>query len=365
MEYSFKPTAMSFISEDKLRREQNEEIQELHRQLREKDRFFEHYKQSRGGLEVFFRQVCDSISPINPLPRHYEPKKQRSKSTVISVNQTSDSHMGAVQVSDEIENLNEFNPEVCRERNMEFTKSSLSYFETMRTAYNINELVWIFTGDLVSGDIHPELQKTNAFPLPVQVVEAAKIHAMQVASLAGHFEKIRIEFIVDDNHARLTKKPQASEAGYNSMNYLVGVMMKQYLDKHENIEFNIYPMHEKVIGVGMMRYLIMHGHSIRGWMGVPWYGIERKAGKESTSRLQAIMRAQTEELLAKVRELGFHKMVHGHFHTPFDGPLYSCAGSIQGTTAYDHMSGRFSPPSQPSWLVGKRGEFARTNFQLT
>lgn len=355
---------MKPLSEHELRREQNEEIQELHRQLKEKDRFFENYKKNRGGLEVFFRQVCESISPISPLPEAYKPKKTRSKHTVIAVNQTSDSHMGAVQIADEVEGLNEFSPATCEERNMKFAQSSLSYFETMRTAYNINKLVWIFTGDLISGDIHEELRITNAFPMPVQVVEAAKLHAKQVASLAGHFEKVRIEFIVDDNHARLTKKPQAAEAGYNSMNYLVGVMMKEYLSKHENVEINIYPMHEKVISVGNMKYLIMHGHSIRGWMGVPWYGIERKAGKESTSRLQAIMRAQDDEVVWKMKELGFHKMVHGHFHTAFDGPMYSCAGSVQGTTSYDHNAGRFSPPSQPSWLVGKKGEFARTNFQL-
>ena len=356
---------MNPLSEHQLRKEQDEEIQELHRQLREKDRNFENYKQSRGGLEVFFRQVSDSIPSISPLPKKFEPKKSKARDTVIAVNQTSDSHMGAVQKADEIEGLNEFNPEVCERRNMGFAQASLSYFETLRVAYDINELVWLFTGDLISGDIHPELQITNAFPMPVQVVEAAKLHAKQVASVAPYFEKLRIEFIVDDNHARLTKKPQASEAGYNSMNYLVAVMMKQYLSGHDNVEMNIYPMHEKVVGVGNMRYLIMHGHSIRGWMGVPWYGIERKAGKESTARMQAIMQAQDDQVLWRMKEIGFHKMIHGHFHTNFDGPMYACAASVQGTTSYDHNAGRFSQPGQPSWLVGSKGEFARTNFQLT
>lgn len=223
---------MKPISEEQLRREQDEEIQELHRQLREKDRNFESYKKNRGGLEVFFRQVADAISPITPLPQKYEPTKKRSRADVCAVNQTSDSHMGAVQIADEIEGLNEYNPQICESRNMDFAYKSLRYSETMRTAYNINELVWLFTGDLISGDIHEELRVTNAFPMPAQVVEAAKLHAKQVASIAGHFEKVRIEFIVDDNHARLTKKPQAAEAGYNSMNYLVGVMMKEYLSKH-------------------------------------------------------------------------------------------------------------------------------------
>ncbi len=353
---------MNPLSEHELRREQNEEIQELHRQLREKDRIFEGYKKSRGGLDVFFRLVTDAISPVKPLPIIYEPKNKKTK--VVAVNQTSDSHMGAVQMPDEIEGLNEFNPTICEDRNMAYAESSLSYFQTMRTAYAIDELVWMFTGDLISGDIHQELQVTNAFPMPVQVVEAARVHARQIAVVAPHFKKLRIEFVVADNHSRLTKKPQANEAGYNSMNYLVGMMMKEYLSAHENVEVNIYPMAEKVVSVGNIQYLILHGHTIEGWMGVPWYGIERKVGRESTARLAAIMRAQNEMVIQRMREIGFHKMIHGHFHTAFDGPMYACAGSIQGTTSYDHNNGRFSPPSQPSWLVGPKGEFARTNFQL-
>ncbi len=354
---------MEPLSEHQLRQEQNEEIQELHRQLREKDNVFERYKKTRGGLEVFFRQVTEAIPTVTPLPKQYQPKAKSGK-PVIAVNQTSDSHMGAVQLADEIEGLNEYNPTICGKRNMLFAESSLSYFETMRTAYTINELVWLFTGDLISGDIHEELKVTNAFPVPVQVVEAAKLHSMQIAYAAPHFEKIRVEFIVADNHSRLTKKPQAAEAGYNSLNYLVGMMMKQYLVKHDNVEVNIYAMAEKVISVGILQYLLLHGHSIKGWMGVPWYGIERKAGRESTARLAAIMRAQNEEVLRRMKEIGFHKMIHGHFHTSFDAPMYACSGSVQGTTSYDHNAGRFSPPSQPSWLVGSKGEFARTNFQL-
>jgi hypothetical protein len=352
-------------SADEIRARQNEELQELYRQLDEKDRVLENYKKSRGGLEVFFNRVLSAVTPISPPPLAYEPPARARKSKVFAVNHTSDSHMGAVVEPSEIEGMGEFNPEICTRRNMGFAQSTLKYYNTMRNAYTINELHWLFTGDLISGDIHDELRITNAFPSPVQVVEAAKTHAGQVACLSPYFEKIVVHFLVADNHARLTNKPQAAEAGVNSLNYLVGILMEQYLSKCPNIDFRLYPQEEKVVNIGGMQYLLLHGHSIQGWMGVPWYGIERKAGKEATARLAAIMREQQDTILKKMKEIGFHKMCHGHFHVKFNSELYCCAASVQGTTAYDHRNARFSEPSQPAWLIGDHGEFARTDFKLS
>ena len=62
--------------------------------------------------------------------------------------------------------------------------------------------------------------------------------------------------------------------------------------------------------------------------------------------------------ITKAKDYGFHKYVFGHWHMPFDHPLYSCCGSVSGTTAYDHRAGRYAKPSQSSWLVHqKHGEY--------
>jgi len=99
---------------------------------------------------------------------------------------------------------------------------------------------------------------------------------------------------------------------------------------------------------------------VRGWMGVPWYGVERKVGKEAQSRLHLIMQE-----VERAREIGFHKYVFGHFHTPIDTTLYSCGASLQGADAYDHQAGRYANPGQSAWLVHPRnGEFNRINFNL-
>lgn len=178
--------------------------------------------------------------------------------------------------------------------------------------------------------------------------------------LAQNFTSIEVHFIGADNHGRLTKKPQAKQEGLNSMNYLVGVLAKAYLEKVSNVNFNIYPMHERVVQVGARNYLISHGHGMRAWMGIPWYSAERKVGKEATARMQLIM-----DQKLKMTDIGFHKFIFGHFHTPINTTMYSCGGSVQGTDAYDHVAGRYAAPSQAAWLVHpKYKETAREDFEL-
>lgn len=352
---------MNMLSEDQIRNRHDEEKQHLNREIEEKDRILKDYRKEHGKLEVFFNRVISYVTPIDPLPTVYNPKINKGNSEVIPVKHITDSHMGAVQDPDEIEQFNSFTPEICDHRNIGFTTSFLDWVQLHKQAYNIKKCHVIFTGDLISGDIHDELRVTNAFPVPEQIVRAAQIHTKQLALLSPHFESVTADFLTEDNHSRLTKKPQAKEAGLNSYGYLVAKLMEAYLSKHTNITFNIHAMHEKVISVSTMNYLIKHGHGIKAWMGIPWYGIERNVARESTARQQLIM---TDINLAK--EIGFHKIIHGHFHSPFNSQLYSCGGSVSGTDAYDHGCGRHSPPSQSAWMVHpKWGEFNRIDFNLT
>lgn len=353
-----------FMSEKELKGKHDEEKQQLHRELTEKESALKEYRKEHGKLEVFFNRVVKSITPISPLrsvfKQMYRHNNEISETPVIPVKHITDSHMGAIQEADEIEHFNEFNPVICENRNLGYTRAFIYWVTLHRGVYNIRDCRVIFTGDLISGDIHDELRVTNAFPVPEQVVMAAQVHTKQLALMAPYFETITVDFLTEDNHSRLTTKPQAKEGGKNSMNYLVGILIEAYMRKHQNVIFNIHAMHEKVISVGNLNYLITHGHGIKAWMGIPWYGIERRVARESTARQNLIMNDIT---LAK--EIGFNKIIHGHFHTPFDSVLYSCGGSVSGTDAYDHQAGRHSPPCQSAWMVhSKWGEFNRVNFQL-
>lgn len=340
--------------------ENSEIVLELRRQLDEKDRIMESYKRGHGQLEVFFNALLASVTAIEPKPITYIPSKIKSDSRVEAVMQISDGHMGAVQDASEIEGFNEYNPEICHSRQIDFATRFCKNIERQRLAYDINKCNVLVTGDLISGDIHIELQVTNAFPVTVQIVEAARTLAEQLTIVCQNFDEVVVHFISADNHGRLTKKPQSTQEGLNSLNYLVGVLAQAYTKKFPNLEFNIYPMNEKVVTCLNRNYLIAHGHGIAGWMGHGSYGILRKIGLEAQARLQIIMDER-----ARLNEIGFHKYVIGHWHVNLDTVNYSIAGSVQGTTAYDHKNARHANPSQPGWLIHERyKEFSRIDYEL-
>jgi len=348
------------INENELREQQSEIVQELRSQIAQQDTVLDGYKKAHGKLEDFFARLSSAILPVLPLESVYEKGSGKVGSPCAAVMRISDGHMGSVQLPDEIEGFGEFNPELCRSRQVDYAQRFCKWVDVNRGAYQIDEVHVIVTGDLISGDIHEELRVTNAFPTPVQCVRAAEVLVEQIRIVAADFASVVVHFLVEDNHARLTQKPQAKEAGYNSLNYVVGKMAEIYLSKIENVEFNIYPQYEKVIHVLNRQYLIAHGHGIRGWMGIPWYSIERHVGKEAKNRLQIIM-----DDVTRAKDIGFHKYLFGHYHTYFETDLYSCCPSVSGTDAYDHKNGRHAAPGQSSWLVHpKHAEFNWINFNL-
>lgn len=345
------------LTEDQFRTEHSEKVEELRRKNKELEARLQMYRRDHGRLQVFFDEVIGAIEPVKK-QKAIVVDGSKSGTPIVPVLHITDIHMGAIQISDEIEGFNAYSPDIATSRLSEIAASWVKWVGYQRKAYNIEDATILITGDLISGDIHEELRATNAYPAPVQVAEVAALVTSVIEVIAPFFNKVTIHFVSEDNHARLTKKPQAKEAGLNSLNYLVGVMIDAYLQKISNVSMNIYAMNEKVIDVNERKYLITHGHTIKGWMGVPWYGVERKVGKEALARMQIIMQEYE-----RAKDVGFHKYVFGHFHTPIDTPLYSCGASLQGADAYDHQAGRYANPGQSAWLVHPRhGEFNRINF---
>jgi len=310
-----------------------------------------------GDLKGYFRDL-DAVAlslKIPSVPNIYKPTEKDIlvKTPCVVVLHWTDWHYGAVQEADEIEQSNQFSPEILKQRIRNLCDDFIRWVAALRKSYIIEECIVLDTGDNISGDIHHELQVTNAFPTPVQAFECGILKGEALAMLSPHFKKLRMEFIVPDNHSRLTKKPQSKQQGLNSHNYVVGHVGKLVSSNQSNLEFNIHLPHVKVVEVSTRKYLITHGHGVQSWMGIPYYGIERKIAKEAMGRLIG------------PDENRFHKVIQGHYHAPLTHPYFWIGGSASGTDAFDHKCGRRSIPIQCAWVVHPvHAEFNRTDFLL-
>jgi len=357
---------MKGIHKDSLKAQVNEEVKYLQKELVAEQRKNDEYRKTHGSLVHLIRNLDDAIQPLEPLTGLYTPVSKREGGGQINtgVMMISDPHIGDVQPASEIEGFGQYNWNIAQARGIGYANIYNAWMDGERHRYPMNEVHIILTGDAVSGNIHKELEVTAEWPVPVQAVKAADLYAIQIGIIAANVERVVVHMIGADNHGRLAIKPQSRDEGYNNWNYVVGEMAKLRLRDHANVEFNYYPMHEKVISVAQMQYLISHGHNIIGWMGIPWYSIERKVRKEADARMQIIMEARGREL-EMIKQIGFHRFLFGHWHINFKHPRYVCCGTPKGTDAFDHRSGRHCNPMQWGWRIHpEHGEQNWNDFNL-
>ena len=301
---------------------------------------------SGGDDQLLLERIEESIKDVIPDLKFVNDKwngdstfkKNEHGTAVLHI---SDWHIGS---KENVNGFNNFNYDIACERVKTLTNKYIGWTKMHRAMYTIDELVIIATGDMISGDIHDELIRTNEFSVPEQCVKSAALIAKLANSMSPFFKKVRVEYIVADNHSRTTKKIQFGD-GKNSYNYLVGYMSKLMLSKTQNIEFNLYPEIQKVIKVEKLRYLITHGNCVRGgFAGIPFYSMQRKVGAEAAVRMNM---GDTYH---------FDKIVMGHYHVPMRSTQYEMTGCLSSTTAFDQSAGRHCRACQTGWIVSKDNE---------
>lgn len=304
----------------------------------------------RGGKNMLLEKIVSEINGIKPLPMIYKGDTNKKKSHATLVSLLSDFHIGSEEY---IPGFNKFNFEIATRRVDLFLNKVLDWCELHRNSYIVDEICLVCLGDLISGDIHDELIRTNEFSSPEQVKRASELLSHIISSVAPHFKKVRVEFVVPDNHSRVTTKMQFAD-GTNSYNYLVGHLSKALVKTVPNVEFNIYPEIQQIIQIQERRYLIMHGNCVRGGSGglFPMTGISRKLWRESHLRMNM------------PDNMHFDKILMGHYHSPVDTPDVSVAGCLVSSTGFDASAARHTPACITSFFVCGRYEFDYTPFWL-
>lgn len=288
-----------------------------------------------------------------PPPVKIDLQARSSTAPCEMVVHATDWHYGRMQASDEIEGFNEYSPEIARARVSELTRKLLRKVQVQRAGYTVPKLRIICTGDMISGDIHDELRASNAFPAPQQAVECGYLFGSFVSELAANFKETEVDFVTLDNHGRLTQKPQSTQGGVNSWGYIVGEVAKRFVAGLPSVRFNMHTCPLAVVTVGPEKYLCFHGHQIKGFNGIPYYGLDRRVALEAIKRMG-------------MPEVEFTKMLTGHLHVAFNAPKWGIGGSLSGTDTFDHNQGRHARAHQSSWFVHpEHGEFDWTRWVLT
>lgn len=316
----------------------DEQVAHLRAKSLEQEREIYRLSVAVGSQREIKRALIEAVTACGPFKRVPWKTPPNPGKPVIPVLKLSDWHIGEVINPAETEGFGRYNWETAQRRIFGITTDFLRWVEMMRTCYRIDECHIFREGDLTSGNIHHELEVTNEFPAPVATAKAGFLLGEVVSRIAPHFAKVIVEGVDADNHGRLNAKPQAKQKAENNWCYLAAVIAAESLKAHKNVDFRFTPGMKCLADVGGQKFLIEHGDTVKSWMGIPYYGLERERAREATRRMNT--------------DRTFDYMSISHWHVPSWGSdNIICNGSLTGTTEFDHSCGRHAHPAQVSFLV--------------
>ncbi len=329
---------------------ENEQIIHLRKTVQEQQAKILQLSQVIGEQREISEEVKAAIQASTPYKQVDYRTPAKAGSPVIPVLKLSDWHIGEVINEEETERFGRFNMAIAEKRMLHITDKFISWVELMRNAYKIDECRIWREGDMISGNIHKELEITNEFPAPVAAAKSGFLLAEVVSRVAAHFSHVIVEGVDSDNHGRMNPKPQAKQKSENNWSYVVAIIAQEKLKKHGNVDFRWTKGMKYLAEVAGKKFLIEHGDTVKSWMGIPYYGLERGRAREATRRMNT--------------DRTFHYQSIGHWHVPaFVAGNIIVNGSLSGTSEYDHSCGRDAVPSQVAFMVHpKYGVFSWQPF---
>ena len=271
-----------------------------------------------------FTPAFDAVSPI------LLKKTTRKRSRQIVVAPLSDTHVGDNVQAEQLGGLNEYSIDIFNRRLFGWANLLLRLVELRRNNVPIDTLVIPMLGDMISGDIHDELARTNIDNCMGQMIRGANLISQAIMLLAPNFEKIHIPCVVG-NHGRMTRKPPMKDK-YMDWDYMLYQWVAAFCRNQSNITFDISKSFVSSFKVFDKTVLIMHGDSIVG-AGSGQAILKAVAGMRSVFQYQKTAQADASYIPSE-----FDSVMMGHFHKvdEYDigtGEVHIC-GTMKGVDEF-------------------------------
>ena len=279
----------------------------------------------------------DSIVPH--APRWTVPNVKKSGNVGLPVLVLSDCHFDEVVNPHEVEGVNKFDRAIALRRLKRVLSGTHDVVRNHIAGITYEGFILFLGGDLLSGNIHEELQQTNEDTVLGSIDYWADQLTAFIGALADDFGKIHIAGVVG-NHGRLTRKPRAKQRVRDNFDWLLYRIIARALSKDSRITWQIPESADTTIKLYNTTYRLTHGDQFRGGSGI--------AGMMSPLFLGHHRKAQ--------RQMALHNpcdwLVMGHWHEYWMGKNIIVNGSLKGYDEYAYLN-NFSPqrPIQALWIT--------------
>lgn len=296
--------------------------------------------------DLSFQDVRDTImglsmEPVQPPNWLVEVSKSGSHPGVPTLC-LNDWHGGEVVRAAEINYVNEFNTEILKRRVKAVIRNAVSIaFEHMVNPVYPGIVVPTL-GDMVTGEIHDELARTNDMELLPLIPLVVDMLVWSYTKLADHFGKVYVP-CCSGNHGRTTRRVEMKRFTAKNFDWLIYTLVERALKDDPRITIDNPESNEPQWAVYGTRYLALHGHDL----GV-------KGGDGIIGALGPIMRG-TLKVGQQQAQIGrsFDVLVIGHWHQYLPLPRVIVSNTLKGYDEYASkgLKASPSPPSQALWFT--------------
>ena len=298
-----------------------------------------------------FREECgwlDLLSGAFSRARPVEPKSKTGTGEAAAVAVGCDWHGLEVVDPAQVNQLNEYGPEICKASVREFFHAILAWTNIHRHGIKIRHLVLALLGDLITNMLHDDQKEGNAGTPQEEILFVLELICGGLDYLLEHggFDRITVA-CCDGNHGRDTERIRAAGRCKHSHEWLLyQFLARMYAGR---VEF--------AVADGYLLYLPIMGKVVRFHHGD---GIRYQGGIGGlTIPMNKAIRAWN---IGRRADLD----VCGHWHQTIPpGPFYA-VGSLIGYAPYSiKIKADYEEPQQGFFLMdGKRGLTAINHIKV-
>lgn len=313
---------------------------ERHAKKLETDRLRSEHKELLERLrEAEGRQsLLDRLSePFTPKILRREKTSGLREATAFIL--ASDWHIGEWVNPHAVAGRNEFNTEVSERRVEQFFRSAHSLLSFARSGWLIRDVVLWLGGDLVSGQIHEELEESNELSAVEACVWLRPRLTAGINSLLADTQTEQLTVSCSfGNHGRTTKKRRSKTGARNSYEWMLYQFLAGDYENEKRVVWDAGDVAHQYVDVYDRTVHLTHGDTVRfaggvGGLSVP---LNKRVPKWDNVRRSALN-------------------VIGHFHQLRDLQHTIVNGTLRGYSEHDMDEGYdFEEPQQGFFLLDSK-----------
>lgn len=319
-------------------------IEKAERYLRRKQQAERNVKRLAGDLEKlqdrldFVLAMDEAITEPTPWRSSGSGRTGRKRKGVVH-SFISDTHWGEVVDPSEIGGMNAYNSEIGERRLRVVGEKVISLADMIAIDY---EGACVFLGgDMFSGVIHRELEKTNDSAIEDVLVDWTEKLVAYLKMMAEHFGKVHVAAMVG-NHGRHAndKRMPGKRVALSNADWMLYRNIHMVLKGDSRFTWDLARGHDTMVTVYDTTYLLHHGYSFRGGSGISGALAPLMLGQHRATRQQMFAGRS------------FDWLAVGHFHQHLIGKHLIMNGSLKGYDEHAY-SQRYEPEaaSQAFWIT--------------